>query len=377
MQPSNRPTPSDEPAPPGRTLPSGPAASRGRARRWQNAAYWALALPVMLVAAGYQRRTGPTYPVNGELRLHGQAHPYSLLTSHVTGADAPVRLPDPGTSPAGVVYWRRYPTNDPFSAVPLRVHDGAAAAALPAQPPAGKLEYYVRLETDAGTVRIPDRPGRNIIIRFKGHVPPAVLLPHVLLMFLAMLVGVRAALSALAGTPDTRTLAWTTLIGLTLGGMILGPVVQKYAFGALWTGVPFGWDLTDNKTLLMWLAWLVACVVPGLRGAARARRALVLAAAAVMLVVYLIPHSLTGSQLDYSKLDAAASAVAPSGAAGHRYRPGAAPRPTPQHSGRQTRQARAGRSHGLPPAAGQRPADPLPFPPGRRARDNTETAKGS
>jgi len=32
--------------------------------------------------------------------------------------------------------------------------------------------------------------------------------------------------------------------------------VQHYAFGQLWTGVPFGWDLTDNKTLLAALAWV-------------------------------------------------------------------------------------------------------------------------
>ena len=37
---------------------------------------------------------------------------------------------------------------------------------------------------------------------------------------------------------------------LGLGGMILGPIVQKYAFGAYWTGIPFGHDLTDAKNLV-------------------------------------------------------------------------------------------------------------------------------
>ena len=40
------------------------------------------------------------------------------------------------------------------------------------------------------------------------------------------------------------------LLLLAVGGFILGPLVQNYAFGELWTGVPFGWDLTDNKTLI-------------------------------------------------------------------------------------------------------------------------------
>lgn len=279
------------------TKPAGRRIGRGR-----SAAYWTLALLVMLVAAAYQRRTGPTYPVKGELQVDGQTHRYELLTSHVTSSDAPVVLPETGESPAGTLFYRRYPTNEDFTAVPLHVQDGRAVAALPAQPPAGKMEYYLRLNTRNGPVRIPADSGDNVILRYKGHVPLGVLLPHVLLMFLSMLVGVRAALAALFRTGEARRLGWTTLAGLTAGGMILGPVVQKFAFGAFWTGVPFGWDLTDNKTLLMWLAWLVACLVPEMKRLARTRRALVLAASVVMLAVYLIPHSLAGSQLDYEQL---------------------------------------------------------------------------
>ena len=42
--------------------------------------------------------------------------------------------------------------------------------------------------------------------------------------------------------------------------MILGPIVQYYAFGDLWTGIPFGWDLTDNKTLIALIFWILAVV---------------------------------------------------------------------------------------------------------------------
>jgi hypothetical protein len=92
--------------------------------------------------------------------------------------------------------------------------------------------------------------------------------------------------------------------------MILGPVVQKYAFGAFWTGFPWGYDLTDNKTLIMWLAWLAACAFIGRRPRRRegSPRVAVVLATVVMIVVYLIPHSLRGSELDYEKLDAGVSA---------------------------------------------------------------------
>lgn len=91
---------------------------------------------------------------------------------------------------------------------------------------------------------------------------------------------------------------------MTIGGMILGPLVQKAAFGEYWVGFPWGIDLTDNKTLIMWLAWLAACLVLRLRPRQKfAGRIAVAAAAVVMTAVYLIPHSLRGSELDYSQVD--------------------------------------------------------------------------
>jgi len=133
-----------------------------------------------------------------------------------------------------------------------------------------------------------------------------VLIPHVVLIFLSMLIGIRAALAALLGRPEALRYAWVTLVGITLGGMILGPVVQKYAFGAFWTGWPLGGDVTDDKTALMWLAWIAAVAVLSHRKDARDRlaRAAVALAAAVMIAVYVVPHSLRGSQLDYAKLPA-------------------------------------------------------------------------
>ena len=84
-----------------------------------------------------------------------------------------------------------------------------------------------------------------------------------------------------------------------LGGFVLGPLMQKFAFGVAWSGFPFGTDLTDNKTLIAFLAWIVA-LVAGRRG--RPARPFVIAASLVTLLVFLIPHSLLGSEYDYSKI---------------------------------------------------------------------------
>ena len=271
----------------------------------------------MLAAAVYQERTGPTYPVRGTVEVAGTARAYSLPRTETTGKSLRIALPDPGVGSSGFVVWRRYPTEEPFSATPMRRDTAAGAggvlvAQLPSQPPAGKLEYRVEVRTPGGVLRIPSEKaaaaGEGMIVaRYKDAVPLPLLIAHVACMFLAMLVGMRAALAALAHPEGIGRLPWVALALMTAGGLILGPFVQKYAFGAFWTGFPHGYDLTDNKTLIMWLVWAVACGVVW-KGRAHASvprltRVTVLAAALVMTAVYLIPHSLKGSQLDYGKLE--------------------------------------------------------------------------
>ena len=114
-----------------------------------------------------------------------------------------------------------------------------------------------------------------------------------------MLFANRTALEALDEKGNSyRYLLWT--IGLLfIGGLILGPIMQKYAFGALWTGFPLGKDLTDNKTLISFLFWLFAWYKN--RGGHN-RRGWILFAAIINLAIYLIPHSMLGSELEYSKI---------------------------------------------------------------------------
>jgi hypothetical protein len=76
---------------------------------------------------------------------------------------------------------------------------------------------------------------------------------------------------------------------------LFGPAVQKYSFGEWWTGWPYGTDLTDNKTVLAWLAWAVAWVAH--RRAPRSAGWWVVAAAVITLAVFAIPHSVFGTEL--------------------------------------------------------------------------------
>jgi hypothetical protein len=270
---------------------------------------WTGALVVMVAAAAWQRLTGPTHPQRGHVEVAGEDVRFKLLRSAVSGEPFMVSFPAPQAA-TGVVHYRRYPLDEPYRDVPMTREDQALVALLPTEPPAGKLEYFLTLSWPGAQARVPD--GEPVVMRFKGDVPPSVLVPHVVVMFLAMLVGIRSALAALLGRPEAKRYAWVALVGITLGGLVLGPIVQKYAFGAFWTGWPFGGDLTDNKTAAMWLAWLVALFVLARRPDPRDRpaRVAVVLAALVMIAVYVIPHSLRGSQLAYSR---AGGTAAPNG----------------------------------------------------------------
>ncbi len=257
----------------------------------------------MFLAADYQERTGPTKEFTGSFEVEGQEFDYAVIRSGNTDQDAPITVPDPGDGTTAEVFYKRYPTNDGFTGIPMESVAGDLQAMLPAQPAAGKLEYYVVLTTPDGELRIPEGD-ETLIMRFKDPVPLYFLVPHVICMFIALLVGVRTALGAVFYPQGVKGLAWTTLVLMTAGGMILGPIVQKHAFGAYWTGFPFGYDLTDNKTLIMWMVWVVVVLVLWKRGSPRdwMVRAVMFVAAAVMLAVYVIPHSLRGSELDYDEM---------------------------------------------------------------------------
>lgn len=261
---------------------------------------WVLAVMITISAALYQNSVGPRRPIRGSVQIGDETVRYKLSQTHGSISDHEVAIPVSDSTITGRIEYRRYQTNDPWSVVPMTYQDGRLAGWLPAQPVAGILEYRVvfKLTESASPASI---PGEGFAaVRFRGHVPISILVAHVILMFLGMLIANRAGLEAIRRESDPRSLAvWATAL-LGVGGLVLGPVVQWYSFGEAWTGFPVGMDLTDNKTAVVILIWLAALLV-GRRSITAARRWIV-AAALATLIIFSIPHSLLGTELDYSTL---------------------------------------------------------------------------
>jgi len=259
--------------------------------------FWLLAVVITLGSAVYQRMTGPTYPLRVKAVVAGTEIRVRLARSAETGADAEVAIPAPAPI-EGRLEWKRFKTDDAWAGAALVREGDRLVGRLPRQPAAGKLAYRVILTGNGESKTLTgDEPA---VLRFKDPVPAWVMIPHILIMFAGMLLSTAAGLAALDRKRNPRRLTIWTVALIFLGGFVLGPLVQKFAFGAAWTGFPFGTDLTDNKTLIAFIFWIVA-LVAGRKG--KPARPFVIAASLVTLIVFLIPHSLLGSELDYSRMD--------------------------------------------------------------------------
>ena len=262
--------------------------------------WWIFAFLFTAGIAIYQRMTGPTYPVRGNVTLNNSIIKYKLIRTADNDKDAEIAVEVADNTVSGEISYKRFKSHDTLTTVPLVRSGNNLSFMMPRQPAAGKMEYMVKLNSSNETVKLTEKP---VVMRFKGPVPSFVLLPHILLMFLAMLFSTRAGIEALINGKRTYLYSFLTLILFIPGGLILGPLVQQYAFGAYWTGWPmkgifnFG-DMTDNKTAIAVLGWLIAVIKlhknPSARGWA-------IAACIILLTVYLVPHSVLGSEIDYTQ----------------------------------------------------------------------------
>ncbi len=259
---------------------------------------WSISIFITALVAYYQLVTGPTYPVSGTTIIAGKIIPYRFERSHDISGNAVVTIFTGDTVIRGRLEWKRFKTDDEWTSIEMKYSNDTLKAELPVQPPAGKLQYRVFLNSSEATVQIPAID--SVIIRFKGIVPIGILLFHIIVIFGAMLLSTRTGLEFFNPEPNIRLLTYCTIGFLFIGGAILGPLVQYYAFGVFWSGWPVGTDLTDNKTVIAMVGWIVVgALLPRLQKP----KTWALGAAILLIIVYLIPHSLLGSELNYAALN--------------------------------------------------------------------------
>ncbi|HEY62688.1 MAG: hypothetical protein J7L73_01625 [Anaerolineales bacterium] len=273
-----------------------------------NVFLWFLAIILTIAMFTYQDKTGPTYPLTGDIQTSlGEVH-FKFLRSETIGNSLKIMFLNPvPDGVTGFVQYRRYKSNDEWQTMPMNPvsfevsHHGKTekiagfGAELPSlNERAGKYEYYVYLQVndDEPLSITGDKP---IYARYKGAVPTLIITIHVLIIFLSMMFALRTVFEAMIDG-NFKWMIWATLISFLFGAFLFGPWVQWYAFGVWWSGIPFGYDWTDNKVLLELVFWIYAAYAN--RGNRRDAKSVYFAGIATLLV-YFIPHSLFGSEYDY------------------------------------------------------------------------------
>lgn len=261
---------------------------------------WGIAILVTVGYFLYQTETGPTYPIAFEENVGGTTVSGELIRSGDISEDLEQTIVCPDEEVTAELVWRRFPppagetwTHQPF------VREGQVLRAwIPKQGMAGKIEFTVALMKSGEKVVVPHEEAA--VARFKRGVNPVVLIVHIALMFFGLLVSNAAGLDAIFGGMHLKAASRWTFFVLLLGGGVFGPIMQKQAFDAYWTGWPVGSDWTDNKLAVSALVWLFIMLInwrakPGFK----VGRIAVIVGMIVNFAIYAIPHSLNGSTLDY------------------------------------------------------------------------------
>ena len=256
--------------------------------------FWVLAILITLAAAIFQRMTGPTNPKQVRFKLNNKEYRCKMPRSMTNTGDFcnfKFTIKDLPDEVVAHFFMRKYKSDEAWAQLTTERVGDRFNVQLPTAPAAAKMEYYVSLETETDAVQ-----GEKIVMRYKDNVPAHLLIPHIFLMFTAMLLSNLAGLLAFFRRERYMGYAKIAFACLVLGGLVLGCLVQKAAFGQYWTGFPLGSDMTDNKTLFVFLVWLIALITNWKAGK---HPVLVGIAAIFMLLVYCVPHSLGGSEYDY------------------------------------------------------------------------------
>jgi hypothetical protein len=139
---------------------------------------------------------------------------------------------------------------------------------IPGQEPGTEVSYYIAVvDKDARTTQLPkyapyDQFSFRVVVG-KGEATASLLIAHVIFILGAIIFVVAAAYYSLRylykgyGINKAIQTAGIATGMIFVGGFPLGWIIAYQVYGTPWTGIPFGWDITDNKTLVIFIYWLV------------------------------------------------------------------------------------------------------------------------
>jgi len=276
-----------------------------------------IALLLTLVLLSIARRVSERKPELKVVEQEGTKIEHTTVVEKVGGGDvqiyAEISTPEPIADHKVKLVYRI--DQDDFLSVTMLSEDESSRnffATIPSQEK-GKRAYYYLTATDksGNEVTLPDRVNllnAPFMIKFKGIVALPIIGAHIFSMFATIIfvfLALFCSVDLLKGKqvlPKLSTYTVFTSLFIFLGGFPLGFLVAHQTFGVAWGGIPFGWDITDNKTLILLAYWLVLLYL--IRKTIAKRRVgldvvgnrllsvMTILGVILTLLVYLIPHSI-------------------------------------------------------------------------------------
>jgi len=174
----------------------------------------------------------------------------------------------PGSPLSAFIFYRT-------DARPFQVADMSALdksryfGAIPPQSRGETLQYYIEARTASDmVVRVPARErAEGFTVKVKGRPNTYILATHVIIIFIALFFYMFAGYLSVRALQHRRSLLYIPRVAFLgtatffVASIPLGMVVAYQTFGVPWTGFPVGDDLTDNKSLVILIYWIVCAVL--------------------------------------------------------------------------------------------------------------------
>jgi hypothetical protein len=214
-----------------------------------------------------------------------------------------VKTPSTDNLTAVVFYSEKSGGHD--KSVAMSVTPEGFSAKLESLPKGQKWFYQIQVSKN-GTPVAQFPKDDDQFIKFKGHIAAPIIVGHILFMFATIFFGLMAVFTSIdlargKGRMQRSVLfVLLTLISAFIGGIPLGIAVSAQTFGGSgWGGWPIGHDITDTKTEVLLLFWLITSLL-SLNGLANKKMVissktyafLVTISFIVTFITFLIPHSI-------------------------------------------------------------------------------------
>ena len=166
-----------------------------------------------------------------------------------------------------------YYRNDEFSTIVMKNLPGTDyfGAEIPADKLGERNYYFIEAMDGAeNKVVLPETADDSFDseydyykARFEGKATFILLLFHIVLMIAAFFLLLHAlyyAMNYLAVEERGDAIVRSVNLGILtffITGFPIGCIIEKQVLGNYWEGIPFGWDVTDSKTLIIMIIWLI------------------------------------------------------------------------------------------------------------------------